>query len=310
MLYFLVALIALSAIIQCNSFIRPLAGVHCLDDSCPGPSTYNHHGYHNTTACPMDDISFPNLVLTLENNSMKSIWHNYYIHWSSKTHNTDTGLMTHRNFGPMTHNFVGHVTQLTYHASFIPCGYGIISISLSNKLHQDVTVVWVVTKTKTYQPHECEYIIIIPPPHNLSEHMDSYTTVYKQWCSEPSLKFDQKPQKYYKCSPLRLIWAINLSIYYLFNGTFDHAHDVNHLINQLLLKLRQYITRHNDFKYLWITLLLLGLSSSQHISLSFLIIFFWRIKIIACKLSWFQKLKYMVYMTIDKLVVLYVTGLA
>ena len=123
----------------------------------------------------------------------------------------------------------------------------------------------IMIKTKTYP-----YIIVIPPPHNLSENEDNYTTVYKQWCSEPSLKcqFDQKPQKCCKCSPLTLVWAINLSIYYLFNGIFDHAHDVNHLINQLLLKLRQYITRHNDFKYLWITLLLSGLSSSQQISLS------------------------------------------
>ena len=185
MLYFLVALIALSAIIQCNSFLRPLAGVHCLDDSCPGPSTYNHHGYHNTTTCPMDNLSFPNLVLTLENNSMKSTWHHYYIGAGHKTHNADTGLKTHRNFGHTTHNFVDHVTQLKYYALFFSCNYGIIPICPSNKLYQDVTVSHAMIKTKTYP-----YIIVIPPPHNLSE------TVYKQWCSEPSLKcqFDQKPQ--------------------------------------------------------------------------------------------------------------------
>jgi hypothetical protein len=79
------------------------------------------------------------------------------------------------------------MTHLTYYASFIPCSYSIIPISLSNKLHQDVTVSCAMTKTKTYSPCECEYIIIISLSYNLSENTDNYTTVCKHLCSEPSL---------------------------------------------------------------------------------------------------------------------------
>ena len=94
----------------------------------------------------------------------------------------------------------------------------------------------------------------------------------------------QKLHKNYKCSALSLFLAINCSIYYLLNGTFNRAYDVNHLINRLLLMLQQYITRCNDFKYHWFTLLLSGLLRSQHISLWFIFVLYLSIHIIAKKL--------------------------
>ena len=101
-----------------------------------------------------------------------------------------------------------------------------------------------------------------------------------------------------------LVLAINRSIYYLLNSTFNHSHDINHLINRLLLMLWQYITRCNDFKHHWLTLLLSSLSrSQQHIILWFLIVFFLRILIVAQKLFWFQKIMYIGNLIFKKIVV-------
>ena len=78
---------------------------------------------------------------------------------------------------------------------------------------------------------------------------------------------------------LHLIFAINRIVYYLLNGNFNRACDVDHLINRLLLMLRQYITRRNDFKNFWFTLLLSGLLRSQCVSLQNMILLSLRIHI-------------------------------
>ena len=102
----------------------------------------------------------------------------------------------------------------------------------------------------------------------------------------------QKPHKNFKCSAWPLILAINRSIYYLLNSTFNQAHDVKHLINRLLLMLQQYITRHNDFKIHWFKLLLSGLLRSRHISLWFVTLTCLRISVLARKLFRIQKIIY------------------
>ena len=165
--------------------------------------------------------------------------------------------------------------------------------------------------------HQCHLIIIMPAPCNLSEKTENQCSKSVTFCvyvllHHSNSQFDQKLHKQYKCSALPLFLAINHSIYYLLNGTFNRACDVNHLINRLLLMLQQYMTRHNDFKHCWFALLLSGLLRSQHISLWFLIILYLRLHIVAQKLFWFQKIIYtmnliIVYtanLMIDKIVVL------
>jgi hypothetical protein len=114
---------------------------------------------------------------------------------------------------------------------------------------------------------------LTPPPPSLHKHHSSFP-------------FDQKLLKHYKISALFL--AINHCIYYLSNGTFNQAYDVNHLIRRLLLMLQQHMMRCNDFKCCWLMLLMSGLLRSRHISLKFLIVFILRIRVIAWKLFWFQ----------------------
>ena len=107
---------------------------------------------------------------------------------------------------------------------------------------------------------------------------------------------------YKKCYNLKhmvlcLVLTINHSIYCLLNGNFNCSYDVNHLINRLLLMLQQYITRSNDFKHRWITLLLSGLLRSQCVSLQFLILcsflIQWHINsIMAQKISQLQICRY------------------
>jgi hypothetical protein len=127
-------------------------------------------------------------------------------------------------------------------------------------------------------------------------------------------QFYQKPHEHYKCPALSLVLAISRSIYYLLNGTFNQAYDVNHLINRLLLMLQRYITRHNDFQHRWFTLLLSGLLRSRLISLWFLIVLFLRIYVVASgwTLVWYPKTIYNVNMIvyaansiIDKIVAQY-----
>jgi hypothetical protein len=109
---------------------------------------------------------------------------------------------------------------------------------------------------------------------------------------------------YYKCSDLALLYAMNRTIYYLLNGVFIHGHDVNHLIRRILLTLQQYMTRRNNFKNLWVTLLMSGLFRS-HISLWFLIVSVLRIPQtdVAWKRFCLRKIIYVVNLMIDKIVV-------
>src|SRR5271156_1172712 len=100
MLYFLVALVALTAIRQWNSpLFGPRAVTHYSDDS---DSIYPHHGYHITMTCTMYD-PFHNAVLTLDRNLLATIWHLYHVPAGRETHTSNTGCMTH-NAGCMTHN--------------------------------------------------------------------------------------------------------------------------------------------------------------------------------------------------------------
>ena len=107
-------------------------------------------------------------------------------------------------------------------------------------------------------------------------------------------QIDQKLHSINKRSVLPLFLAFYRTIYYLLNGNFNQAYDVNHLINRLLLTLQRYITRCNDFKYLWFMLLLSGLLRTHHISLWFLTVLFLKIHNVEHKLFWFQKIIYTV----------------
>src|SRR6202021_2159629 len=113
----------------------------------------------------------------------------------------------------------------------------------------------------------------MPLACSLSEKTENHIVVFfKSLCSRSATvsiyvlrthysnsQFNQKPHKCYKCSLLPLVLAINQSIYFLFNATFNQAYDVNHLIKRLLLMLQRYMTRCNDFKCRWFVLLLSGL---------------------------------------------------
>ena len=277
MLYFLVTFIALTAIKNWNPLFIPQDAIDPSADSCP--STYPHHRYHNTVTCTMYN-SFPNLNLSLDNNLTGSVWHHYDMAAGPKTHNT--GCMTH-NTGCITHNTAGRVTLHTF-VSSIRSDYSLMPgrmtnhpINVSSKWHLNVTI-----------------NVLLHKHHSNS-------------------KFDPKPHKHYKCPALRLVLAISRSIYYLLNGTFNQAYDVNHLINRLLLMLQRYMTRRTDFQHHWFTLLLSGLLRSRHISLWFLIGLFSRIHVVAWKLAMFPKTIYTVNLIvyaansiIDKIVARYI----
>ena len=308
MLYFLVAFIAFSAFKQWNPIFDPQHAIRRSDLTCP--STYPLHGYRYTRPYAMYG-TFPNLDLTLDDNSLGSIWQLYYVAAGRKTHNP--GCKTHS---------AGRMTQNKSYALVVQCHYrstpGCMT-SVSSKWHHNITSGPDMTNKLFYPSHRC-YPITMFPPHNLSDKMEnqcskSATISIHVPLHHSNPQFDQKPHKFYKCSALPLFLAINRSIYYLLNGTFNQAYDnVNHLINRLLLMLQRYMTRRNDFEHRWFTLLLSGLlrSDSQHISLWFLIVLYLRICIAAHKLYWFQKIIYtanliIVYtlnLTIDNIAVL------
>jgi hypothetical protein len=222
--------------------------------------------------------------------------------------------MAHKHKPGHTTHTAGHVTQQTFYASSIRCSYHLVAgcmtshlISISSKQRHNVTASYGKTKKMSCPSCQCHHINIIPAHQDL---------VFKQHCSKDMTvsiyvlphklysnpQFDQKTHKYYKGSVLPLIMAINNSIYYLLNCTLNHAYDVNHVINRLLLMLQRYITRHNDFKHRWITLLLSGLLSSQHISLCFLNVLYLNLRTVTWKSFWLQRTIYIMNMTIVKLV--------
>jgi hypothetical protein len=219
----------------------------------------------------------------------------------------------------MTHNAAGHVTHNTF-VSSIQCNYRLIPgcmtsnfIGVSGKWHHNVTASYDMKIKLSYPSCQCHHIIIVPAPYNLSEKTKNHIIGFKQQHSKSMIvsiyvlpqkphsnsRFDQKPHKHHKCSALPLVLAINRSIYYLLNNTFNQANDVSHLICRLLLMLQRYITRHNDFKHHWFTLLLSGLLRSQQVSLWFLIVLFLRIHVIAWKLFWIKKIIYTMNLIID-----------
>jgi len=311
MLSFLVLFNVLIAIQQLNPLFSTQAAVHCPYNSCP--STYKY-GCPNTKTCFIDENSFPNLDLWPEDSSMVSILHLYYIDSGHKTHNpglithNNLGYMTHNTAGPMTHyaagpmahNTVGHIPQYTFYI-FIPFCHclmpGCITGLQISKLHHNITNCGKMTKEKKTPSCQCHHMIIVPCILYKKTENSIHFLLHKQGSSS---QYSQKQHKYYKCSALPLFLAINRSIYYLLNGTFNHAHDINYLINKLVLMLQQYITRHNDFKHRWFTLLLSGLLTSQKNSLQFFIELYLRIHIVSGKLFRLQKIRY----TMNKIVVL------
>ena len=68
-----------------------------------------------------------------------------------------------------------------------------------------------------------------------------YVLLYhsNQWTDLTKLELLKK----YNCSALPLCLAINHTIYYLLNGSFSQADDVNYLIKRLLLMLQPRGTR-------------------------------------------------------------------
>lgn len=254
----------------------PESVIHHFNDSCP--SKYPLQCYHDTWTCAMYD-TFPNLDLTLDDDSLRSIWHLYYVAAGHKTHKL--GLMTHNhNTGRMTQN-KSYALSLECHCHLMP-GHTTTS-SISSKWLHNVSGHGT-TNELFYPSYLCHRIIIVPPnpPCNPSENTEnrcsnSVTVSIDVFLHHSSSQADQKPHKHYKCSALPLFLALNRSMYYLLNGTFDQASDINHLVNRLLLMLRRYMMRHNDFKSRWFKLLLSGLLRSWHISVHFIIVLYLRV---------------------------------
>ena len=279
MLYFLVTFIALTAIKQCNFLFSPQAAILHSADSCP--FTYLHHGYYNTACVAYGSF---NVDPALDCNLMGSI---SCLYIAGHTHKA----------GGMTHN-VGHIVHKL----------GLMTHNADHLIHNANSM------THNSQSHVAtSYRTNKPSYHNLTEKAENCNIAIKQQNSMTlsiysypikhysNTRFDQKEHKPYRCSALPLILAINQSIYYLLNSTFNQASDINHLINRLLLILCQHMTRHNDFKHFWFTLLLSGLLRSRHICLWFLNVCFWRIHIVVWKLSPLQKITFAVNLMIDKI---------
>ena len=306
----------------------PFLGSSCLSTY----RSYPHHCYAYTQTLTTYD-TFSNLDLTFDDTSLRSIWHLYYFAIGCKTHNSghkthnpgrmthNPGRMTHKH-GLMTHNIAcsGYTTQNNSCALSIQCHYCPMPscmTSVSSKWQHNVTACYRITDKSFYLFHQLE-CHNMSTPCKLSKKTENQCSksvtfsVYVFLLHSSNSQFRQKLQKQYKCSALPLFLAINRCIYYLLNGTFNQASDVNHLINRLLLMLQQYIIRHNDFKHYWFTLLLSGLLRSQYISLWFLLVLYFSICILAQKLFWFQKYKYImnfivvytVNLMINKIVVL------
>ena len=150
------------------------------------------------------------------------------------------------------------------------------------------TVVGHMTQDTSYALYQCRYFLITGYMTCWHQNIMSMSMPIHKW--HTNFQFGQKACKHCKSSPMSLLLAINRSIYYLLNGSFNRADDVNHLTNRLLLILRQYMTQGNDFKHFWFTLLLSGLLRSQHISSWFIFILVLRIHVM-WSLFGFQKKK-------------------
>ena len=304
MLYFLVAFIALTTIKQWNPLFSNQTTIDC---STSPLSKYHNHGYRYMAGMA---YNFP----SIDHHSMGCIESFYGITAGHKTH--IPGHKTHI-YSLKTHNF-SHTTA-GHEIQYIQCHYSLMthcmtsrSISISSKWHCNVTNHYGMSNKLFYPSCQCRHTIIMPVPHIQSEKAENHTILFLQLHSKSVIvsiyilphkhcsnsQFDQKCYKHYKYSALPLVLAINHCIYYLLNGTFNH--DIDRLINRLLLKLQQYITRRNDFKHRWFTLLLSGLLSLLHISSWFPMVLFLRMHIVAWKLSCFKRMIYTMNLTIEK----------
>ena len=136
------------------------AAIHCLDSSCL--SMYPRHYYGYTQTCTTYD-TFPNLDLTLDDTSLRSIWHLNYVATGHKTHNS--GHITH-NLGRMTHNIAssGCMTQNKFCALSIRCHYCLMPscmTGVSSKWQHNVTACYRITDESIYLSHQCH---IMPAP--------------------------------------------------------------------------------------------------------------------------------------------------
>ena len=331
MIFFLVAFLALTAFKQCYPLFRPQATISCSETYHPSSSCLHHDYNHDETY-----DSFSN------NDVAGSILHLYYIAAGHKTQVTGSmthnpGRMTH-NLGRMTHN-PGRMTHnpgcMTH--SCMTCIPGCMtqpklsiqgishllphchSIRVSNKQHYRVFTCYGMINRLSCQCHHCHLIVFNPMHYNLSEEIETHLFASNQQSFSLTISYYvppykvhfishsvQKQHKYPKSSSSPLVLATNRCLYHLLNGTFNQVDVVNCLINRLLLMLQQYITRHNDFKHRWLTLLLTGLLRLQHISLWFLIVIvmFLKIRDVTQKLSWFQKMIYTMNLAINVIVVM------
>ena len=275
MLYFLVVLTAFNALKQWSPVFGPQATFHYSVGFCLLTNT--HHLLRYTPACTMYN-TFPSLELTLDDDSLSSILHLYYVGLANAcnpgftTHNRNPGFTTcNCNSGFTTRNCNPDFTTRNFNPGPVTCN-GI--------------------KEKLYDP-SClfDHITVMHDAYKMTEN-GCFKSISDPVDALLQLWIVQKPHKKFKCSAWPLILAINRSIYYLLNSTFNQAHDVKHLINRLLLMLQQYITRHNDFKIHWFKLLLSSLLRSQHISLWFVTLTCLRISVLAQKLFRIQKIIY------------------
>ena len=274
MLYLLIVFIALSAIKGWDLLISPPAMILGLDESHPFAHPYHHH---YTTTSAMCGI-FPNLDRKVQGDlTHGSVSHVYHIA-GCKTHARPTGPWMAHNACPVTINTAGPVTHQTSYALSIQCHY--------------------------QSKPDCHPITVSSRCQSSNSMTGSIYVLCHKYPSK--FQFHLKVQKFHchNSSALALLLAINRSIYYLLNGTLHMAYDVNHIIHQLLLMLRQHITRHNDFKHLWIELLLSGMLNSWHVSLWILIIWNLRLHIVASNLWSFPKNKHKMNLTIDKMAAL------
>ena len=133
----------------------------------------------------------------------------------------------------MTHN-LGHMRQSKSYALSIlcQCCYHLMPVcmtSVSSKWHHNITTQYHIRNKSFYPSCQCNSIIIMPDTYKKTENWCSKSVavpIYVLLCHS-NQQTDQKLHKNYKCSALPLFLAINCSIYYLINGTFSQAYDVN-----------------------------------------------------------------------------------
>ena len=168
MLFFLVQVVLLIALTNQWTLFVLYAANYQKVDSCPSPYP---HSYHNTETCTVHN-SFHGLDATPEDNLMVAVGHKTQKtgHKIRKigcmTHNI--GCMTHNTPSFVTHNTTGPATHYTSNMTSVEHFYHLNPgcttchpISISHRLHQDVSTGYDMTNKSSYLLSRCRCIVIL-----------------------------------------------------------------------------------------------------------------------------------------------------